>query len=150
MSCGGVDVVLRTGGPGSPVGRHVAVHEDTVGDVALHCADPSAVAERVAAAGLDVLVGSRATELWGEGDSPGGRRVLRTVEAASRQLRRTLRHGDLVLLKASGPADHLERILLDRIAPITCWTPDCGRANGCDGRDLLRARTPATRARGCG
>jgi 4-hydroxymandelate synthase len=54
LSCGDVDLVLRADGPDSPIGRHVTLHGDTVGDVTLCCSSPSAVAERAAAAGLAV------------------------------------------------------------------------------------------------
>lgn len=94
-----------------------------------------------------VFVGERADSLWGRGGAPwevdaGGRarvRVFRTVEAASRVLKLELRSGDLVLLKGSGPADHLERILHDRTGPVRCWLTDCGRVVACDECDRLRA-----------
>ena len=86
-----------------------------------------------------VFVGERAHELWGSGQTPWTARpararvsVFRTVEEASRWLQPELRRGDLVLLKASGPADHLERLLLDRTVGVTCWLPDCGLVVGCD------------------
>lgn len=49
LACGGVRVVLRAG---AAIARHVAVHGDTVADVALTCADPEAVARRARDHGL--------------------------------------------------------------------------------------------------
>lgn len=116
-----------------------------------------------ALAALDAVlfVGDRAVELWGEqtsaapGDqerlrrllqpaqepvpeSPGQLFVLPTVAAADRFLRGHLRAGDLVLLKGSGPADHLERLVLGRERAVTCWLHACGRDDACDGCPLLR------------
>lgn len=92
-----------------------------------------------------VLVGERAEQLWGEGPlklstrpgSNGRVTVFATVKAATDALRDQLRTGDLVLLKASGVADHLERILLARAIPVTCWDAHCGRVHACDSCGLL-------------
>jgi 4-hydroxymandelate synthase len=55
LGSGGVRVRLRHGGTGAgPVARHVAVHGDTVGDVALRCADIAGIVERARALGLRV------------------------------------------------------------------------------------------------
>jgi UDP-N-acetylmuramoyl-tripeptide--D-alanyl-D-alanine ligase len=123
---------------------------------------------RQAVADLDavVFVGERAVDLWGEQHSaamadqaqlrhqldltesdldhpapPGDMYVFGLVETASRFLSTYLRAGDLVLLKASGPTDHLERILLSRQQPVSCWLASCGRLTSCDVCDLLT--TPA-------
>lgn len=98
-----------------------------------------------------VFVGERANDLWGRGGGPWevdsrGRAkvtVFRTVESASRALKLDLRSGDLVLLKASGPADHLERILHDRTGAVRCWLTECGRVVACDECDRLHAGTRA-------
>jgi UDP-N-acetylmuramoyl-tripeptide--D-alanyl-D-alanine ligase len=123
---------------------------------------------RQAVAVLDtvVFVGARAADLWGEQQSsswdgqrrlwqqigltsdalhlpphPLGRMyVLASVAVASSFLANQLRAGDLVLLKGSGPADHLERILLSRHQDVSCWLPHCGRLNSCDDCELLTAR----------
>lgn len=110
-----------------------------------------------------VFVSKRAAELWGEqhnesaagqsrlrhqlglagdgaertGHPPADMYVFGSVAHASRFLSGYLRAGDLVLLKASGPADHLERVLLSRYQPVACWLPHCGRMCSCDGCDLL-------------
>lgn len=55
LASGQIAILLRQGNsPTSPIARHVAVHGDTVADVALVCRDPGAVAERAAAHGLHV------------------------------------------------------------------------------------------------
>lgn len=109
-----------------------------------------------------VFVGDRPVDLWGEhhGGSADDQRRLRqqldlvadaaddgrqdrdmfvyeSVAAASVFLSRYLRAGDLVLLKGSGPADHLERIALSRHQTVSCWRRHCGRMNSCDGCELL-------------
>ena len=87
-----------------------------------------------------VFVGERPNSLWAGTEVPWT--VFRTVEAASRGL--TLRRGDLVLLKGSGPADHLERILLDRTVGVRCWLTTCGRVIGCDQCAQLHSPASAT------
>lgn len=110
--------------------------------------------QALAAADLVIFVGDRAADLWGEcgpddpvpdgvrAPSSNGSRarmaVFRTVERAARFIRADLRSGDLVLLKASGTSDHLERIALDRFFPVSCWLEHCGRVVCCDDCDLVR------------
>jgi UDP-N-acetylmuramyl pentapeptide synthase len=65
--------------------------------------------------------------------------VFRTVSDASAFLQDYLKAGDLVLMKGSGPADHLERIILTREERVTCWLRKCGRLIPCDICDLVRA-----------
>lgn len=132
---------------------------------------------RQAIASLDavVFVGERAFELWGEQRSTsevrqrrlrqqlglmpdadssdhrtGDMYVLESVAQASRFLAGYLRAGDLVLLKGSGPTDHLERILLNRERPVSCWLSHCGRMTSCDECELLTAQpvTPHTWTQG--
>ena len=69
LGCGDVDVVLRQGdSPESTIARHVARHGDTVGDVALACADPGDVVRRALDHGLDVFEseGHPTVDLTGE------------------------------------------------------------------------------------
>jgi len=116
-----------------------------------------------------IFVGQRATELWGVQHSTarddqrafrqrffssgsdatdrsdaarstaGDIFVFTTVEEADQFLRDYLTAGDLVLLKGSGPVDHLERLLLSRQAPVACWALNCRRTHPCDVCALLRA-----------
>lgn len=107
------------------------------------------------AADVVVFVGQRAVQLWGEHrdtsasaqlalrehlergqarwPSAGGTMlVFETVKDASGFLGGFLRRGDLVLLKGSGEADHLERILLAKQRPVGCWLSSCGKKEPCD------------------
>lgn len=105
-----------------------------------------------------VFVGRRSVELWGEqrSESPTDQRrllselglcgaggslgkffVFESVRTATEFLTGYLRAGDLVLLKGSGPTDHLERILLSRRRQLRCWAVHCGRTCSCDACDLL-------------
>jgi UDP-N-acetylmuramoyl-tripeptide--D-alanyl-D-alanine ligase len=120
---------------------------------------------RKAVSALDavIFVGERAANLWGEQKSQqplaqeellerigmaadedsdscqaGDIFVFKTVRDMDRFLQDYLREGDLVLLKGSGPVDHLERIILNREGPITCWLTQCGRLYPCDVCDLVR------------
>lgn len=49
-----------------------------------------------------------------------------TMREAADYLHKTLKAGDLVLLKGSNKVDHLERLVLDRQRPISCWRERCG------------------------
>jgi len=44
-----------------------------------------------------------------------------------------LKAGDLVLLKGSMNADHLQRIVLSRTNDIACWQEKCGKLRFCSG-----------------
>lgn len=55
-----------------------------------------------------------------------------TLRETSSFLQETLRSGDLVLLKGSNKADHLQRLILDRYKPIQCWQEHCGLEHFCD------------------
>jgi UDP-N-acetylmuramoyl-tripeptide--D-alanyl-D-alanine ligase len=120
-----------------------------------------------------VFVGERAVELWGEhrgegleaqkairskvlealddgaaarspdAERPGDMFVFETVRDANTFLCEYLRAGDLVLVKASGPADHIERVIHGRRGSVTCWEAHCGRLYPCDLCDLLSAPVDA-------
>jgi UDP-N-acetylmuramyl pentapeptide synthase len=62
--------------------------------------------------------------------------VFDAVRDAHEFLSGLLEPGDLVLVKGSGPADHLERVILGRAQPIGCWEHRCGRLHPCDMCDL--------------
>ncbi len=98
---------------------------------------------------LLVFVGERPEGLWGGprrgapdflAELAGARAAVRlfaTVRDAGGFLRQELRSGDLVVLKGSGPSDHLERILLVHQTAVRCWRAHCGRTLACDDCDLL-------------
>jgi len=70
--------------------------------------------------------------------------VFESVSSARLFLSGYIRAGDLVLLKGSGPSDHLERIVLSRCQPVSCWLTACGRLTSCDCCEMLA--TGASRA----
>ena len=108
------------------------------------------VAQRsMATTDVVIFVGDRASALWPDPDaypqtpgsaSQGQMFVFATVRQAAAFLDEYLAPGDLVVLKGSGPADHLERVLLGREQPVACWLEDCGRLHPCDVCELVRAR----------
>ena len=83
------------------------------------------------------------TDISGDADTSDGQRgqmfVFRDVLNAAAFTRDFFVVGDLVLVKASGPADHLERVILDREEPATCWEAHCGRLYPCDACEVLRS-----------
>jgi UDP-N-acetylmuramyl pentapeptide synthase len=86
---------------------------------------------------LGDCVASGATHLRGSGGSGKADRlgqmfVFETVREAHTFLSGYLTAGDLVIVKGSGPADHLERVILGRELPTTCWVEGCGRLHPCD------------------
>ena len=97
-----------------------------------------------------MFVGERPHSLWSSGPRPwphhAGVSVHPTVQDAARDLGPRLRAGDLVLLKASGRADHVERILHARAGEVACWLEDCGRVTACEECELLRPARPAAPA----
>lgn len=64
-------------------------------------------------------------------DDPSRLQMFTTAFEARRYLRGYLRDGDLVLIKASGTADHLERLALDHLSPVTCWRQGCRILKSC-------------------
>jgi UDP-N-acetylmuramyl pentapeptide synthase len=95
---------------------------------------------RLAASGGDIPADSSSLE----SDTLGDMLVFETVREADCFLRDYLISGDLVLLKGSGPADHLERVLLSRAGPVACWTVNCGKTHCCDTCASLRTEEPLT------
>jgi UDP-N-acetylmuramoyl-tripeptide--D-alanyl-D-alanine ligase len=103
-----------------------------------------------------VFVGARAAELWGvhrstapadqlalrrllapgeatlAGPEAGAMLVFESVREAASFLEEYLHDGDLALVKGSGQADHLERIVLSRQRTVRCWLAACGRKEACD------------------
>jgi len=60
-----------------------------------------------------------------------------TVKETSMYLKRFLIKGDLVLIKGSLRADHLQRIILARTSQVKCWKPKCGKTLFCSDCQLL-------------
>lgn len=67
-----------------------------------------------------------------ENENSSTLQIFRELKEASSFLKRALRAGDLVLLKGSGRADHLQRLILDRYKRIQCWQEHCGFNRFCD------------------
>ena len=89
-------------------------------------------------ADLVCFVGPRAfAAMRAQPDDPTRLHAFGTVRAAKEFLDKTLRSGDLVLLKGSNSADHLYRVLLGRTQPVECWRMDCGRQGYCDRCELV-------------
>jgi UDP-N-acetylmuramoyl-tripeptide--D-alanyl-D-alanine ligase len=64
-------------------------------------------------------------------------RTWATVREAAEHLRGSLHDGDLVVLKGSNRADHLQRIALVWTTHVECWRTSCGRMIYCDDCRLL-------------
>lgn len=76
-------------------------------------------------------------------DVEGGRTVfLDSVQQITDLLRSTAIPGEVILLKGSSLADHLDRIAQDFVAPVTCWLDKCGRNMNCVNCPWIRDRTP--------
>ena len=102
-----------------------------------------------AAADIVVFVGERPEGLWGGprraspdflaefSGMPARVELFATVRDASLFLRRELRPGDLMVLKGSGPSDHLERIVLEHDSSVQCWRAHCGLVVACDACGLV-------------
>jgi UDP-N-acetylmuramoyl-tripeptide--D-alanyl-D-alanine ligase len=60
-----------------------------------------------------------------------------SVREATEYFERSLGEGDLLLLKGSKKADHLQRIILARTREVRCWRAACGRDDYCDQCSLL-------------
>lgn len=92
----------------------------------------------LAAADVVVFVGPRALAgLRGKRDENDNLRAFTSLRDASTYLSRYLTPGDLVLLKGSQPADHLQRLILARTTEIQCWQSACGRRESCDMCELV-------------
>lgn len=96
-----------------------------------------------AAADLVVLVGPTAPRYARGADSKRGPvHAFPDARSASAWLQGELRPGDLVLLKGSNKADHLQRILLARDGKVACWRDRCGRSSFCTRCRLLGVAEP--------
>jgi UDP-N-acetylmuramyl pentapeptide synthase len=63
-------------------------------------------------------------------------KVFESVAEANTYLDGYLTEGDLVMLKGSATADHLQRLLLARDGGHACWKRACGRARFCTACEL--------------
>ncbi len=85
------------------------------------------VAEKV------IFVGNLAHQALKARSHPDDDRIVAfdTVYQLNLFLRSYLKTGDLVLLKGSGTADHLQRLVLSRTNDIDCWRVSCGKPIFC-------------------
>ncbi|MCY6383473.1 Mur ligase family protein [Hoeflea prorocentri] len=65
-------------------------------------------------------------------DYPDRLFMFETYKELTAFLRGALKAGDLIYIKASGSADHLERIVLDHKKPVICELTDCSRPYTCN------------------
>ena len=78
-------------------------------------------------------------------DVAHGRAVfLRTAKDIAAYLQETAVPGEVILLKGSSGADHLDRIAHAFVSPVGCWLDKCGRNMNCINCEWMRDHTPAT------
>ncbi|CAN5348015.1 hypothetical protein BH24PSE2_BH24PSE2_11670 [soil metagenome] len=70
-------------------------------------------------------------------ESDGRVHTFERVQEADEFLHAELRRGDLVLVKGSNRADHLARLVLSHLQPVTCWREACGLSIHCSACRLL-------------
>ena len=86
-----------------------------------------------------VFVGPRASaSLRAKREEGAEFRAFASLRDASTYLRAYLAAGDLVLLKGSHKADHMQRLILDLKTKVQCWRSDCARLQSCETCDLLQ------------
>ncbi|MFM8735206.1 MAG: Mur ligase family protein [Pirellulales bacterium] len=77
-------------------------------------------------------------------DVENGRTIfLQSVERITSLVESTAIPGEVILLKGSSLADHLDRIAHDFLAPVACWRDKCGRNMNCINCEWMRDRTPS-------
>ncbi len=77
-------------------------------------------------------------------DVASGRSVFaRTAKDIAAYLRETALPGEVILLKGSSGADHLDRIAHAFVSPVACWLDKCGRNMNCINCEWMQDRTPA-------
>ena len=62
--------------------------------------------------------------------------VFETLAELQAHVEHYLQPGDLVMLKGSATADHLQRLVLARDGGVTCWRRACGRTMFCERCEL--------------
>ena len=86
-----------------------------------------------------VFVGPRASaSLRAKREDSSEFRAFASLRDASTYLRAYLVAGDLVLLKGSHKADHMQRLIVDLTTKVQCWKSDCGRLQSCETCELLQ------------
>ena len=85
-----------------------------------------------------VFVGPRASACL-RAKHGAGKQLLAfaSLRDASACLNAYLKPGDLVLLKGSHKADHMQRLLIAFTGTLQCWRGDCGRMQSCETCELL-------------
>lgn len=92
----------------------------------------------LAVADCVVFVGPRASaSMRAKRGAKDDLRAFASLPDALTFLRGYLRPQDLVLLKGSHKADHLQRLIVARTTDVKCWRSDCARMQSCDTCDLL-------------
>lgn len=71
-----------------------------------------------------------------DASNPDALAAFDRLSALDQFLQGFLQDGDLVLIKGSATADHLQRLVLSRSGDNRCWEPACGRAIYCTACDL--------------
>lgn len=86
-----------------------------------------------------VFVGPRASaSLRARRKASADFRAFASLRDASTYLRAYLVAGDLVLLKGSHKADHMQRLIVDLRTKVNCWRSDCRRLQSCEACELLQ------------
>ncbi len=86
-----------------------------------------------------VFVGPRASaSLRAKRETSAEYRAFASLRDASNYLRTYLVAGDLVLLKGSHKADHMQRLIVNLTTKVQCWRSDCGRLQSCTTCELLQ------------
>ena len=89
--------------------------------------------QALAAADYVVFVGPRASAaLRAKETAQTPLQAFAHLRDAQAYLSAFLEPGDLVLLKGSHKADHLQRLMLALTQPVQCWRMDCGLISSCE------------------
>ena len=103
--------------------------------------------QALAAADCVVFVGPRASgALRAKDTAQTPLQAFAHLRDAEAYLSAYLKPGDLVLLKGSHKADHLQRLILALTKPVQCWRMDCGLITSCGTCAQLQVPSGATAA----
>lgn len=76
-------------------------------------------------------------------DAASGRAVcLGTARDIAAYLQETAIPGEVILLKGSSGADHLDRVAHEFVSPVACWLDKCSRNMNCINCEWMRDHTP--------